>query len=124
MAGYLTTYGANAILDGTAMPTTLWIKGHLGDPGVNGTANPAAETDRFAFTRAAASLGSASNAARVAMADEASTTEDWTHLSLWSASSGGNPWWIVPLTADLAVVAGTQIVLAISTLVLSFERWS
>lgn len=123
MAGYLTTYGANALLDGTAMPATLWIKGHLGDPGVNATANAAAETDRFAFTRAAAVLGSTSNAARVAMTNEAFATEDWTHLSLWSASSGGNPWWIVPLTATLSIVAGTQIVLPISTLILSFERW-
>ena len=39
-----TTYGANAILDGTPVPATLYAKLHVGDPGVNATANPATES--------------------------------------------------------------------------------
>ena len=48
------TYGANAILDGTAMPATLYAKLHIGNPGAAGTSNPAAETSRKSFTRVAA----------------------------------------------------------------------
>lgn len=124
MAGYLTTYGANAILDGTPMPTTLWIKGHLGDPGVNGTANPAAETDRLDFTRLPAVLGVSVNDGRVVMVGVAVATEDWTHLTLWSASSGGNCWWVIPLTATLSIIAGNAIALPNAILSLTLERWS
>ena len=33
MAGFLTTYGANGVLSSIPMPSTLYAKGHLGNPG-------------------------------------------------------------------------------------------
>ncbi len=87
----LSTYGANAVLDGTAMPATLYAKLHIGNPGAAGTANPAGETTRKAFTRAAASGGATSNVAALTWT-AVSTSEDYSHITIWDASSAGNCW--------------------------------
>ena len=63
MAGWLSTYGANAVLDGTAIPATLYGKLHIGNPTAAGTSNAATETTRKSFTRATSSGGATSNAA-------------------------------------------------------------
>ncbi|MFH9073445.1 phage tail fiber protein [Streptomyces alboflavus] len=88
MAVGFSTAAANTHLDnqGTAYP---WVQLHVGDPGAAGTANAATET-----TRKQATWASASAAAKTTSADLVWTavagTEDYTHFSLWSASSGGN----------------------------------
>jgi hypothetical protein len=65
-----------------------YIKMHVGDPGPNGTANPAAETRRMAVD-----WGAPSGAALVSVADTGlaavAATEVWTHYSLWSNSTAG-----------------------------------
>ena len=122
MAGHLTTFGANSILDGDPLPATLWAKGHTADPGVDATDSEAIETRRISFTRTAAVNGSCSNpSARTLFS--ASTTEDWTHLSLWDDEFAGNPWWVTSLSSTLAVVINSTITLPSGLLVISFERW-
>ena len=123
MAGFLTTYGANALLNGTAMPDTLWIKGHLGDPGLLATDLPALEDRRLSFTRTTSTLGTCTNSAKRTLFN-AAASEDWTHLSLWDDEFVGNPWWIVPLATPLSVGVGSTIALPVNLLVLSFLRWS
>lgn len=123
MAGYLTTFGANSLLDGDTMPATLWIKGHIGNPGVNALSSPGVEDRRLSFTRSAAVAGSCHNDNLPVLYD-ATTSESWTHLSLWDDSSAGNPWWIVPLNTPLAVIVHANILLAADLLVLSFVLWS
>lgn len=103
MAVGFSTAAANTHLDnqGTTYP---WVKLHVGDPGSAGTSNAAVET-----TRKQATWGSASAAAKTTTADltwtNVSGTEDYTHFSLWSASTGGNFGGSGTITAN-AVTAG------------------
>lgn len=122
-AGYLTTYGATAILNRTAHPAVLYARGHLGNPGPDALLNDAAESRRVSVTLGTAAAGEVSNVG-TATVSLASATEDWTHLSLWDASSVGNPWWIVELPAPLSITAGETIGFAAGALSLSFELWS
>lgn len=67
----------------------VWVKLHLGDPGAAGTANPAVETTRKQATFGVAASGRAiSNTVEVEWLN-VSTTETYTHVSLWSASTAG-----------------------------------
>lgn len=94
----LTTYAANALLDhllrNTAMaqPAGHFVKNHLGVPGTDASANPAAETTRAAVTFAAASAGTAASASAASWTGVAAT-ETWSHLSVWDTvgPAGGNP---------------------------------
>lgn len=84
----------NSILDAIARNTALQIAAlhvqlHIGDPGAAGTSNPAAETDRIQLTfGAAAASGSISTTADAEWTNVAAT-ETYSHVSLWSASTGG-----------------------------------
>ncbi len=123
MAGFLTTYGANAVLNGTAMPATLWIKGHLGDPGVDALLAAGLEDTRISFTRTTSTLGTCSNSVRRTLPSSAAA-EDWTHLTLWDDEFAGNPWWVVALAAPLTISVGNEIALPTNALVISLERWT
>lgn len=75
-----TTYTANA---------AFYLKLHIGDPGVAGTSNAAAETTRQAVTfGSAAATGAISNTAAVEWTN-VSTTETYTYVSFWTAASAG-----------------------------------
>lgn len=116
---------ANAFLDGVARNTAMqyaavWCKLHLGDPGSSGTSNPAAET-----TRKQATFGS--GAASRAIANTAavewtnvSTTETYTHISLWDANAAGNFLGRDDLSASAAVTAGDTFRIPIGDLDLTF----
>lgn len=86
------------------MPTGCYVKLHLGDPGEAGTSNPAVEV-----TRAVASFGAASAGVATSDADidwtNVSTTEDYTHVSLWDAATAGNCIWSGPLDATINATA-------------------
>jgi hypothetical protein len=70
---------------GVASP---WVKLHLADPGAAGATSPAVETDRAQVTFGNASGGTASNTTAVTWT-AVSTTETYTHYSLWTASTAG-----------------------------------
>lgn len=112
------TAAANTHLDnqGTAYP---WVKLHVGDPGAAGTSNAATET-----TRKQATWGSASAASKTTTADLTWTsvagTEDFTHFSLWSASSAGNFGGSGTITAN-AVVTGDTFTIPTGSLTLSLS---
>lgn len=111
--GIHTVNVANAILDwlrGVAPATIpgLFWKLHTGDPGSAGTANASAVTSRVSVTYSAASGGSmsfASAGGSFAM----TATETITHISVWTASSGGNVLWTFILTASRSVVSGDTL---------------
>lgn len=88
MALGFSTAAANTHLDnqGAAYP---WVKLHIGDPGAAGTSNAAVETTRKQATWAPAS-GAASTTTADLVWTVVAGTEDYTHFSLWSASSAGN----------------------------------
>lgn len=123
MAGYLTTYGANTLLDGDSMPTTLYAQGHIGDPGVNAILDVAGESRRMALVWETAVAGEIWNS-NVGTILGATSSEDWTHLTLWDAAAAGNPWWIIPLVAPLSIVLGGTIRIAMGIVTISFELWS
>lgn len=83
----------NAIFRAAAYSeTALWVQAHVGAPGPNGTSNIAGETTRVDATAAfgtAAASGSISNTA-VLTWSSVSTAETWSHISVWSASTGGS----------------------------------
>lgn len=92
-----TTFTANA---------AYYVKLHLGDPGSAGTSNAAANTTRQAVTfGVAASSGSISSTANADWTN-VPNTETYTHVSFWTASSGGTFLGNDDLSSSAAVAAG------------------
>lgn len=77
---------------------------HTGDPGAAGTASVSVgSTTRNSFTFAASSSGSAlSLSAAPAAWTNGGTSETLTHISVWTAASGGTFLFSVALTASKA----------------------
>lgn len=120
----LSIYGANAILDGTAIPATLWVQLHSGNPGSSGASNVAVDNRRRSFTRTAASGGAAANAAILEWLS-APADENITHATLWSASSGGNCWFIGLVNdSPVEVVTGRTTETPLGLLSLNIPTWS
>lgn len=112
------TAAANTHLDnqGTAYP---WVKLHTGDPGAAGTSNAATETTRKQVTWASASSASKASAADLIWTAVAGS-EDYTHFSLWSASSAGNFGGSGTVTAN-AVTAADTFTIPSGSLILSLS---
>lgn len=92
-----TTYTANA---------AFYVKLHIGDPGSAGANNAAVETTRQAVTfGSAAASGAISNTAAVEWTN-VSTTETYTHVSFWTASTAGTFLGSDDLSSSAAVTAG------------------
>jgi hypothetical protein len=70
-------------------PVAFWVKLHTGDPGASGTANPALNT-----TRQQATFGTTASAGSITTTTDlnwtATNAEAYSHVSFWSASSGGS----------------------------------
>lgn len=85
----------NALLDALCRNTSyanaaIWIQLHIGDPGASGTSNAAGETDRIQSTfGSVASGGAIANTVAIAWV-AVSTSETYTHVSLWTASTAGS----------------------------------
>jgi hypothetical protein len=90
MAGTFPTTFKNTMLD-AAVPGTVYVQLHTGDPGSAGTSNVSSETTRKAITVGAASGGvRAGTGSVVSWAPIAlSGTENLTHYGIFSTSSGG-----------------------------------
>ncbi len=117
--GFKTTV-ANSLLDAIGNNTTyttgatLYVKLHTGDPGSAATANAAGNTTRQSLSYAAASSGSIANDVALTWTS-VSTSETYTHCSVWDASSAGNFLFSGTVTAN-AVTAGDTFTIAISGL--------
>ena len=120
----ISNYAENKILDhttGTAawtMPTNVYIKLHLGDPGEDATSNAAVEDTRKVSAWDAAASGAITTSATIEWTN-VSTTETYTHWSAWDASTAGNALWTGALSAPAAVTAGDTF--QITTLTLSLD---
>ena len=88
----LATANANSALS-TIITSAAWVKLHTADPGSAGTTAASAETTRKAVTWASPSAGS----------------ETITHISFWSASSGGTFQGSMALTSSKAVTNGDTL---------------
>lgn len=118
----ISNYAENKLLDTirnqSFAVTTAYIQLHTGDPGEDGTANAASETTRKALSWSAASSGSMATSA-TAEWTSVSTTETYSHWSLWDAASSGNCLWTGALSASASVVAGDTF--QVTTLTLSLD---
>lgn len=116
---------ANSFLDAVARAVAyseagIFVKLHLGAPGAAGTSNPAAETTRQQGTFGSAATGRAiSNTAAIEWTN-VSTTETYTHVSLWDASTAGNFLGSDDLSSSAPVTAGDTFRIPIGDLDLTF----
>lgn len=100
------------------MPTTVYVKLHTADPGEDCTTAAATNATRQAATWAAAATGSIATSATITWTN-VSTTETYSHWSLWDASTAGNPLWSGALSSSASVTAGDTF--QITSLTLSLD---
>jgi hypothetical protein len=122
----LKTSVANSLLDALCRavnytaPVAFFVKLHTGDPGAAGASNAATNTTRTAATFSAASGGSSATSGDVAWTN-VSTTETYSHVSFWDASSAGNFIGSTALSSSRSVVAGDDFTLPTGQLTLSLS---
>lgn len=87
----------------------VWVKLHTGDPGEEGTANAATETNRKSVTLTGTNPLKNNAAAEW---PAVSTSETYKFISLWSAESAGTALWSGSLEAEKAVSAGDTFIIA------------
>lgn len=107
----------NALRNTSFAVSATYLKLHTGDPGEDGTANAATEATRQAVSFSAASSGSMASSATVTWTN-VSTTETYTHWSMWDASSSGNCLWTGSLASSASVDAGDTFQITSLTLTL------
>ena len=113
-----TNYGAEQTLrwvlvqTAQAPPSEFFVALHIGDPGADGIANNAAESLRVEyFPGSIDDTGGGTGLAIVLNVGDINweglaATETLSHVSIWDALVGGNPWYKGALAAPVAVVAG------------------
>jgi hypothetical protein len=110
---------ANAVLNAyfnqtnITAPTAIWLQLHVGDPGSAGTSNVAGNTTRKDITAVfSAASGGAVTSDTLVSWTSVSNSEDYTHWTMWSASSNGTFYWSGTITAN-AVTAGDTFNVAV-----------
>lgn len=117
MATGLGSAGANTA--GDAMNAAYsWVKLHIGSPGSAGTSNPATETTRKQVTWVSYASGATSNSNILTWTSVAGS-EDYTHFTVWTASTAGTFGWSGTCTAN-PVTAGDNFQVAVGDLDASF----
>jgi len=108
----LTLAGRNIALP-TLLPGTLYIALHTGNPGDAGSANQLADGS---YTRQptafAVNTSTGTAASSSALNFTLSATATLTHISIWTAASGGTCVSSQPLTAPVSASAGTFTIAA------------
>jgi hypothetical protein len=94
MATGLSAYLANKFLDAVGNATAysaanVYVKLHIGDPGVNGTGNPATETTRQSVSFSAATAGGLTSDTDTSWTNIAGS-EDATFFTVWDNLTAGN----------------------------------
>ena len=124
MATGIASAQANAILNAYArnvaysQPAAIWVKLHTADPGASGATAAAGNTTRQQATFSAASGGALTTSADVAWTN-VSTTETYSHVSFWDASTAGNFLGSNALTASKSVTAGDNFTITAGNLSIS-----
>ena len=120
----ISNYAELKILDHTTgraawtMPSNVYVKLHLGDPGEAATSNAAVETTRKVAAWSAAASGAIVTSATMEWTN-VSTTETYSHWSMWDDSTAGNALWSGALATSAAVTAGDTF--QITSLTLSLD---
>lgn len=103
----------NALCRNTAwtQPAAFYVQLHTADPGSAGTTAVAGNTTRQAATFSAAASGAITTSAALTWTS-VSTTETYSHVSFWSASSLGTFLGSDALAASKSVTAGDTFTIA------------
>lgn len=115
---------ANSFLDGLCRsvvwsePAAFWVKLHIGDPGAAGASNAAGETTRKQATFSAASAGAITTSGALTWT-AVSTTETYSHVSFWDASTAGTFLGSDALDVARAMTAGETFTIAAGDIDLS-----
>jgi hypothetical protein len=113
----------DAIFNNTSLAVTnTYAQLHLGDPGEDGTANAAVNTTRKLASFTTAVAGSVTTDADLTWTtSEVTTTEVYSHISFWDATTAGNHLWNGPLTAAFSVNAGDTFTIAAGSGVITLD---
>jgi len=120
----ISNYAELKILDHTTgraawtMPSNVYVKLHLGDPGEAATSNNAVEATRKVAAWSAAASGAIVTSATMEWTN-VSTTETYSHWSMWEDLTAGNALWSGALATSAAVTAGDTF--QITSLTLSLD---
>lgn len=97
------------------MPTTMYVKLHTADAGEDGTTAAATNTSRQTAAWATAASGAIAISATLSWTN-VSTTETYTHWSMWDNSTAGNCIWTGALSSSAAVTSGDTFQITALTL--------
>lgn len=103
-----------------AAVTNVYVQLHTGDPGEDCTANVATESDRVEGSFGAAAAGSIANDAEI-LWETVAGTEEYTHFSIWDASTAGNPLANGTISPSKSVTAGEDARFAVGALTLTLD---
>lgn len=122
IANFLEDKLLDLVFNGSAYSgqATVYVKLHTGDPGEACTNNAAGETTRQAATVGASASGTVTSDADITWTN-VSTSETYSHISIWDASTAGNALWYGALTASKAVNAGDTFTIASGSLTISLD---
>ena len=119
-ASWLNTLRGGGAGTSYTAPAAVYLKLHTADAGEDGSANAAANTVRQVVTFGAAANPAGTLTSSVqATWTSVSTTETYSHWSMWDASTAGNCLWTGALSSSAAVTAGDTF--QITSLVLSLD---
>lgn len=114
MATGISSYLADELLDAVGNASsfsvgTVYIKLHIGDPGANGTSNPATETTRKSASFGAASAGTLTSDADITWTN-ISGSEDATFFTAWDNASAGNFLFSGSITGNAYTAGDTYVI--------------
>lgn len=122
MATGISSYLADELLDAVGNNSSfavgaVYVKLHIGDPGANGTGNPATETTRKAASFGASSAGTLTSDADITWTNIAGS-EDATFFTAWDSATTGNFLFSGTITGN-AYTAGDSYVIPSGSLTVS-----
>lgn len=91
----------------TALKTYQWAQLHTADPGAAGTTAVATETDRIQVTWTASVTTQAMANTNLLEWLSVAGSEDYTHISLWTASTSGTFGMSGTITANAVTIGDT-----------------
>ena len=112
LSAYLANSFLNALGNATAYSVTLpYIKLHVGDPGADGTNNPAVETTRKSVSFAVASAGAIASDADITWTN-IDGSEDATFFTAWDDLTAGNFLFSGTITGNAYTAGDTYTILS------------
>lgn len=114
MATGISSYLADELLDAVGNNSSfavgaVFIKLHIGDPGANGTANPATETTRKAASFGASSSGTLTSDADITWTNIAGS-QDATFFTAWDSATTGNFLFSGSITGNAYTAGDTYVI--------------